>query len=77
MAKSRFIQDFGLLVREAREAAGLTQEELAAMAGFHRTAISLIETAARSSTLDTVERLARALKVEPCDLMPPLLRRHR
>ena len=74
MAKSRFIRDFGLRVREAREAAGLTQEELAHRAGFHRTAISLIETAARSSTLETVERLARALRVEPASLIPPLRR---
>jgi len=72
VAKSAFIRDFGERVRELRLERGLSQEELAAKAGLHRTAISFIEIAKRSSTLETVERLARALRVQPVDLMPKL-----
>lgn len=75
MKRGRFIQDFGARVREERLAAGLSQEELAHVAGLHRTAISHIEQATRSSTLETLEKLARALKLEPAELVPPLSRR--
>lgn len=72
MAKSRFIRDFGKRVRELRLARGLSQEALADAAGLHRTAISLIEIANRSSTLETVEKIARALDVQPASLMPAI-----
>ena len=70
-----FVKDFGLRVREVREASGLSQEALAFKAKMHRTAISFIERAQRSATLETVEKLSRALNVEPGELMPPLRRR--
>jgi transcriptional regulator with XRE-family HTH domain len=54
---------------------GISQEELAERAMLHRTAISHIELASRSSTLETVEKLARALEVQPADLMPTIGRR--
>src|SRR5207247_748281 len=49
-------------------AKGWSQEELAATAGVHRSHISLIENAKREVQLDTVEKLATALGVEPADL---------
>ncbi|MGD9693608.1 MAG: helix-turn-helix domain-containing protein [Phycisphaerales bacterium] len=72
MSRGDFIQDFGKRVRQLRIERGVSQEQLAFDAGLHRTAISFIERASRSSTLDTIEKLARALKVQPADLMPPL-----
>ena len=72
MAKDRFIQDFGLRVRELRVARGLTQEKLAALAGMHFTAIGHIERASRSSTLETVLKLAHALQVQPRELVPDI-----
>lgn len=66
------MQDFGDRVRAVRTERDLSQEELARRSGLHRTAISFIERAERSATLETVEKLARALRVEPADLMPPL-----
>ncbi len=72
MKKSRFVQDFGHRVREFRHARGLSQEALADEAGLHRTAISLIENATRSSSLETIEKLARAMDIEPSELMPDL-----
>ena len=67
-----FVQDFGELVRELRLGQGLSQEDLADRAGLHRTAVSFIERAQRSATLETVARLASALGVEPAELMPKL-----
>jgi transcriptional regulator with XRE-family HTH domain len=62
---------FGHRLRQLREAKGWSQEELASRAKLHRTHISLIETAKRSVQLDTVERLATALGVQPADLFIP------
>lgn len=69
MAKT-FVQKFGLTVRGLREEAGLSQEALADAAGLHRTHVSLIERGQRSVRLETVEALAKALRVQPSDLMP-------
>ena len=72
MAKSTFVRAFGGRVRELREQAGLSQEELAHQSGLHRTAITHIERATRSSTLETIEKLARALRVQPATMIPEL-----
>lgn len=65
-----FVQKFGLIVRRLREEAELSQEALADAAGLHRTHVSLIERGQRSARLETVEALAKALRVKPGDLMP-------
>jgi transcriptional regulator with XRE-family HTH domain len=72
--QTAFAIQFGERVRELREGRGLSQEALAFEAGLHRTHISLIETAKRSVRLETIEALARALKVQPAEMMPPLKR---
>ncbi|WP_240950122.1 helix-turn-helix domain-containing protein [Novosphingobium sp. ERN07] len=56
------------LARLRREA-GMSQEAFADHAGIHRTYISDLERAARNPTISIVERLARALKVKPGDLL--------
>ncbi|WP_017183695.1 MULTISPECIES: helix-turn-helix domain-containing protein [Sphingomonadales] len=48
-----------------RHASGLSQEELAHRAGLNRNYVGLLERAANSPTLDTVERLAEELVVDP------------
>lgn len=48
------------LIRDARQAAGLTTTELARRAGTSRTAISAYEHGHKSPTLDTVERILHA-----------------
>lgn len=55
---------FGVVVREARTRAGLSQERLAFKAGIHPTYLSRVERAEKSPTLDVVDALARALRVE-------------
>ena len=56
-------------LRAKRLALQLSQEELAALCGLHRTYISDIERGTRNLSIDNVERIAEALKVEPADLM--------
>jgi ribosome-binding protein aMBF1 (putative translation factor) len=51
----------GVILRQAREAAGLTQEELAARLKTQKTAISRIENHAEDIKLSTLERVASAL----------------
>lgn len=51
----------GVLLRQAREEAGLTQEELAARLETKKSAISRIENHAGDIRLSTLERYAKAL----------------
>jgi len=51
----------GVLLRQAREAAGLTQEELARRLKTKKSAISRIENHADDIKLSTLERVAIAL----------------
>ncbi|MET0398459.1 MAG: helix-turn-helix transcriptional regulator [Longimicrobiaceae bacterium] len=51
----------GVLLREARERAGLTQEELARRLDTQKSAISRIENHAGDIRLSTLARYARAL----------------
>ncbi len=48
------------LIREARQAAGLTQAELAARLGTTQSAISQLESARANPRIGTVERALRA-----------------
>lgn len=72
MKDRQFSQRFGERLRVLRVARGMSQEDLAAAAGLHRTHISLIERNKRSARLETVERLAMALGVQPSELIPDL-----
>lgn len=59
----RFILDVAVTVRDAREAAGLTQTELAERAGMARTALARMEGAKdkRAPRVETLMRLSEAL----------------
>lgn len=51
----------------------LSQERFAEIAGLHRTYVGSVERAERNVSLDNIEKLARALRVEIADLlMPPV-----
>jgi transcriptional regulator with XRE-family HTH domain len=56
-------QTFGENLREARRAAGLSQEELAKRAGIDRPTISGYEHGKREPNMSTLVKLARALGV--------------
>jgi len=51
----------GVVLREARKAAGLTQEELARRIMTKKTAVSRIENHSRDIRLSTLEKVASAL----------------
>ena len=61
----RLREIFGTNLRRLRHASGLSQEELAHRAGINRNYVGLLERAANSPTLDTIERLAEELAVDP------------
>jgi transcriptional regulator with XRE-family HTH domain len=63
---------FGQVIRQWREQARLSQEELAWRAMLHRTYISDIERGARNPSLLSVGRLAQALQVSLSTLFKPL-----
>ena len=50
-----------VILRQAREEAGLTQEELADRVGTRKTAISRIENHAEDIKLSTIQKVAKAL----------------
>ena len=51
----------GVILREARKAAGLTQEELARRIKTKKTAVSRIENHSRDIRISTLEKVASAL----------------
>ena len=53
--------EIGVLLRQAREDAGLTQEQLAQRINTKKTAISRLENHAEDIKLSTLKRVARAL----------------
>jgi len=61
--KRRVLVEFGQKVREERVRQGLSQEELAARAGVHRTYIGMIERAEKNITLESIEKIATALNI--------------
>lgn len=62
-------QVFADNLRRVRLAAGLSQEELADVAGIDRTYVSALECCRYAASVDVMERLAIALKVTPASLM--------
>ncbi len=63
-------QRFGERVRELRIAAGFSQEAFADYCGYARSYLSRVERGNGNPSLDAVEALADALKVEVSELFP-------
>ena len=62
-------KSFGQALRQLRLERGLSQEELGFESGYHRTYISLLERGKKSPSLQTIFQLAKALKVEPSEMI--------
>ncbi|MBK0072362.1 helix-turn-helix transcriptional regulator [Bacillus sp. S56] len=60
---------FGQKVRQVRLSKAMSQENLAFTCELHRTYISDIERGTRNISLDNIEKIAKALDVEPKDLL--------
>lgn len=69
MQAGHILTQFGKAVREARKRRGISQEQLAFDCGLHRTYISSVERGERNISLVNIHRIARALKVQPKDLV--------
>lgn len=62
---------FGLRLRDLRRARGISQEELASVAGLDRTYVSSCERGKRNIGVINIYRLAKALGVNASELLPP------
>jgi transcriptional regulator with XRE-family HTH domain len=58
-------------IRRLRTAQGLSQEQLAEVAQFHRTYVSQLERCVTNISIDGLERLAQALGVDIVELLQP------
>ena len=64
----------GANVKRLRKAQRLSQERLAELTDLDQPHISEIEAGLVNLTLDNLQALARALGVEPCDLLKTAVR---
>ena len=53
----------GVAIKTQRASLAISQEELAYRAGLHRTYVSDVERGARNPSVETIEKLARALEI--------------
>jgi transcriptional regulator with XRE-family HTH domain len=70
--KKEFAKLLAKRVRDIRLSKNLTQEELAHRAGYYRTYVGHIETATYSPSAHTIWRLAKAMEIDPGDLLKEL-----
>jgi len=61
--KSNINEEVGFNIRRIREERGLSQEELAALAGLHRAYVGQIERGEKNIGLKNLEKIAKALNV--------------
>lgn len=69
MEKEPILLMFGKNVQKIRKIRHLSQEQLAELAGVHRTYIGMIERAEKNITLCNIERIAKGLNVPIIDLL--------
>ena len=62
----------GQILRETREAAGMTQEDLALTAGVDRSYVSQLERNLKSPTVSMLFRLCEALRISPSTVIARL-----
>ena len=56
-------------LRRIRHGRGLSQEELAARADLNRNYVGLLEREEHAATVDTLEKLAAVLEIDPAELL--------
>jgi transcriptional regulator with XRE-family HTH domain len=69
MRDETILQSFGHELRRIRQRKGISQEELAELAGLHRNYAGLLERGGSNPTLLALVALARALDVPPAKLI--------
>jgi len=68
MRKYRVNEKLGKRIRRARKDKKMSQEELADRVGLHYTTISRIERGISNSPVQTIDKIAKVLKVSLSDL---------
>ena len=63
------VKTFGTNLRKYRLKSGLSQEKLAEKCGLHRTYIGSIECFQRNVSLESIQKIAKALEIEPYELL--------
>ena len=58
---NKLLQGLGMRIKELRQAKGMSQEELADLAGCHRTYVGMIERGEGNPSLGVLFRIADAL----------------
>jgi transcriptional regulator with XRE-family HTH domain len=66
---SEILLSFGSRLRQIRLERQLSQEDLADLAGFDRTYISLLERGKRNISLINISKLSKALQMEISELL--------
>ena len=69
MINQFILKEFGNRVRHLRIQAGLSQEELSFLTGFHRTYIGMVERGERNISLTNVLVFARVFEIDVSDLL--------
>jgi DNA-binding XRE family transcriptional regulator len=70
--KEQFAKKVGVILQQARRKKGMTQEELADKADFHRTYIGFMEQGVYSPNLYSFAKIAKALGIKLSDLLKKL-----
>jgi transcriptional regulator with XRE-family HTH domain len=66
----KLMRRIALNIKRVRESKGLTQEDMMGL-GFERRWFQRIESGQYSVSLPTIDKVARALKVDPSELLAP------
>jgi transcriptional regulator with XRE-family HTH domain len=69
MINRHVIIEFGLRIRELREAQGISQDQLSLSTGFHRTYIGMIERGERNISLSNMAVFAKAFELNLSELL--------
>lgn len=72
MAEETLARRFGELVRRLRQEKGYSQEEFSFRVGLHQTYVSSVERGERNVTIQTADRIAKALGTTLADLFGAL-----
>lgn len=67
--KERFAKKIGAVLQEARRKKGMTQEQLADKADFHRTYIGFMEQGVYSPNLYSLSKIVKALDIKLSDFL--------
>lgn len=64
------LQKIGSNIKKAREKSGLTQVEVAEKVGIHSNFFARVERGEETLSLETLEKIAKVLKVRSSEILP-------